>query len=66
MKKLNGWQRLWAVICIFIGIPFLVISVNSGYFILMIGVAIFAATLLYALGLTIGWVIRGFTNNEKR
>lgn len=70
MKKLNGWERLWAVICLFIGILLLVTAIKANFTFVdsieMFGVWIFAAALLYALGLTVGWVIRGFKNDEKR
>lgn len=67
--KLNGWQRLWIAVSIFMLIPTLLIGWNQGnpslesYF-LIVSVWATIMALLYVLGLTIKWVIKGFRDEK--
>ena len=69
LSKLNGWQRLWIVVSIFTLIPTLLIGWNygnpsiKGYF-LIVSVWATIMALLYVLGLTIKWVIKGFRDEK--
>lgn len=69
LNKLNGWQRLWVAVSMFTLIPILVIMWNGGNpsidgAVLMISVWATLMALLYVLGLTIKWVIKGFKDKK--
>jgi len=69
LNRLNGWQRLWVAVSIFTLIPTLLTAWEGGNpsiegAVLMISVWATLMALLYVLGLTIKWVIKGFKDEK--
>lgn len=67
--KLNGWQRLWLLVTVIWAIPWAVLifaDMQSGGDVGLASLAfwlsgwIIPSLALYALGLGVAWVIRGF------
>jgi len=70
LKLANGWQRIWFVLTCLI----LVFALVGTAFVLyeasrpvdawwLLGLAVLGSGLLYLLGWTIGWIIKGFRSN---
>jgi hypothetical protein len=74
MVALNGWQRLWVVfmcawgvMCVGIGIaiaPTVWRSGNISPGFALLGFAVVPPVLLYAVGLGVAWVRRGFQQSK--
>jgi hypothetical protein len=70
MTSLNGWQRLWlltsilwaVVILALAGMPDRGWTVQSAMFVLRLWIVPVAA--VYALGLGLAWVVRGFETSR--
>jgi len=70
MATLNGWQRLWVVVTVpwavlFVGLALIFPFTNPGTEGLLIALACLASAvvvplLLYAAGLAVAWILRGF------
>jgi hypothetical protein len=69
VNRLNGWQRIWVVLAV-VWMPFgtwQAASVGRNPEAFAVGFALAGAPLvvLYILGLTVGWIRRGFTQPAK-
>jgi len=70
LKRANGWRRLWFVSTCLILIFSLVGTasvlyegskmIDAGW---LLGLSVLGSGLLYLLGWTIGWIIKGFHSN---
>ncbi|MNN03957.1 hypothetical protein D3C81_1166710 [compost metagenome] len=71
MKHLNGWQRLWVVACVLLGtFCALVVYQNLSLglmelFMLVVQYWLVPCAALYALGWSVGWIMRGFRNGSR-
>jgi hypothetical protein len=71
MRSLNGWQRLWLLAAILWAVVILALAgmPDRGWTMqsamLLVRLWIVPAALVYALGLGLAWVVRGFHIKAK-
>lgn len=69
--RLNGWHRLWIVACVpLLVFGALMVQANWSHpaeelMVMFVQFGLFPCALLYALGWSVGWVIRGFKGHGR-
>jgi len=67
MRRLGGWQRLWVVVAVLWGLLVVAVAaLDSGVEIdIALMVWLVPVSGLYALGASVGWIVRGFRSIEE-
>ena len=64
MATLNGWQRLWVVVSGLWAVLWVVVGLAEDGLFLALVIGVVPPVLLYAAGLGVAWIRRGFQQRK--